>query len=384
MLLGNSATCLELEFGMRDKSRPSDYEDDEITLSSKEELADWLEQNPDVAIKIVRALAEQFSDTYTISEVLDKGYEDAADILDLFSEDMETEALASTPYIDSATDWGTPFEESFHFEWSGVCSGDVVLDEHLESDFSDALFASCLALIEEKGTTEANSTFVDIFGTKVLEAYKCLLSEKLRSRQNVRENEDKERQEKRDKENDAIDWVFEEKQLTLFPVRRQVPHFEALCRLCRVVSNSVNSEYQQNELAWELENRILQSTIDDFSFQTQEFLDAVQMSHQHDELSTFLDKVESARDGLYQVSQQWSCSDFGERELRELALSILKRDREDEDNSLAEDREEEDRELAQEAFSEAVSDAHSPIADWIKATIELNGSSLLSDSFKRM
>lgn len=165
---------------MNQLSIRDEYDDDEeVIISTREELITQLEQNPEVVVGIVRNLAAIFSDSNPIELVLEKGYENARDILDLFSEDMELEAFAATPYIDSSTDWSGPFEECFELEWSDVWSDDVVLDKDLESNFNSSLLSACLTLIEKQSKVQAHSTFIDIFGLKVSQVYSELLSEEL-------------------------------------------------------------------------------------------------------------------------------------------------------------------------------------------------------------
>lgn len=379
---------------MSEPANRGEYEDDneELVISTREELITHLEQNPEVVVGIVRHLAENFSDSYPIELVLEQGYEDAHLILDLFAENMETESFAATPYIDSSTDWGGPFEEHFELEWSKVSSDEVVLDEGLESDFGSSLLSACLTLIEEKGKARADSTFIDVFGLKVAQVYKGLLSEKLQEREDDREVEDERRQEARNKEDHVLEWVFRAKQFTLFSVPEPVPNFEVFCQVSRRICAAALKEYHQEDyhqewLARELEKELLRVVMAGFSSLMQEFVETVSYGNQSGDLSGVLTEMKSAQDALYQTSLQGSYSGSGYSDgasLRELGIRLLQQAREDEDNKLAEERSEEDYECARESFSESLHGANSQISDWIRATIEAYGGSLVIDTAKRL
>lgn len=179
---------------MNQKLEPAQHEDAEPIISTAEELAAYLGANRQMAAALVSELADEVeTDGYDpINDILEKGYEDSFYMDDLLGFDEEFETVVITPMIEIGTDWDQPFDNlDFGASVDGVLEGAGV-DAELAAEFRRCLMRECLILVETKGRARPDSSFVDIFGLKVFEAYKPLQSALQEELQLLRQEEDEE------------------------------------------------------------------------------------------------------------------------------------------------------------------------------------------------
>ena len=149
-------------------------------ISTIQKLASYFSENREVAVELVRALADLVvtDGRYPIRDILDKGYEDSFYIDDLMGLDEEFETIVRTPMIETTTDWDQPFEyHDFQISVQGFLEG-IEVSEELASDFDHCLSREYLNLVEERGKSGPYSGFVDIFGQRVFEVFQGNLEEK--------------------------------------------------------------------------------------------------------------------------------------------------------------------------------------------------------------
>ncbi len=160
---------------------PNFENDQESHIFTIEDLTSYLKENRETATALVSAIANEALEDgeHPIERILEQGYEDSFYVDDLMVLNEEFEAIVMTPMIETTTDWDQPFDDyDFGSSIKGLLK-DVGVDDELASDFMHCLVRECLNLVEEKGKSKPNSSFVDIFGQKVYEQYKPLMDKRL-------------------------------------------------------------------------------------------------------------------------------------------------------------------------------------------------------------
>ena len=390
-----------------------DYEiddsDDEFVISTKEDLTYYLRENPEVVTTIIQSLGKYFvgEGRSAIEGILEKGYEDSFYISDFMNYDLELEAIVSTPYIEADTDWEQPFEEN-SFQGIPGFPKDVLIDYKLESDFGSTLLRKVLYLIEEKGKSSPSSSFVGIFGLKVLEAYKPLLAERLQDREQKRraerEEDDGRLRQEREAEDRALEWVSEEDGLKLLGSESQTisamwQEWLEEYRALRRVRNAVYEYATLNEVLplgeWQLHSILEQVAVKGTLFRIQESLHREIGRIQGEPGTEFQQDIEAMSEVLQQMRDAWQELEHSDiktfndaTDSGTIITEFLTQKRETEDKDLENEREEEDQEEIAElrlgTLSSAIAHAVSPIGGWIKETIEAEGNSLVFDALEML
>ena len=309
---------------MGDISRPSGNEDDETCISTIQELTSYFSENREVAVELVRALADLVvtDGHYPIRDILDKGYEDSFYVDDSLGLEEEFETIVRTPMIETTTDWDQPFEDhDFRISVQGLLEG-IEVSEDLASEFDHCLSRECLNLVEERGKSRPSSGFVDIFGQKVFEAFQERLEEKRAEELRSKQKREQELEQKRSRL-ELLDQLLLE--------RRELEH-----------------QFDQRWLP-ELERQLASDLGDPWDY----------LHHWLTEHQLQLDRL---------------------LELQENRYRDLDRDREE----FEEEHEDEKRMNLREAFSKAIEDAVPTIAKWMKETIDAEGESLVFNALKRI
>ena len=396
----------------------------ESVISSKEELAQYLVENPNMVKEVIREMADYFvgDGELAIEEILEKGYEDSVDIDDLLNLHAGPETVVLTPYIDAASDWYVPFEDRFYI--SSPFPEGVEIDDDLVSDFSHALLQSCIHLIERTGKSRPNSAFVDVFGIEVNKFYRIKLLKELANLREERAKEDRRLQEERSIEDGELRLVwakrgFLEEGSRSLGENSMWSDWLAEYRILNQIKNAVSEETTPWQL-WKLMNEesdktvsietlwrlqeglngeLEQVTFEGMLWEVGEALNKQVRVSEEEHISQIQEAQNIVTGALHYVRQacqeppygQLSLSRhhrevYGYPDLPELTAEFLSYKRAQEDIDLQEQREEEDNDGARrihgDALSAAITDAVPSIASWIKETIEAVGDSLVVDALR--
>ena len=155
-------------------------------ISTPIELATYLYENRQTAVDLAKGVVEDIEDaTDAIMEILDQGYDSTDGMLEVMNWDIDHKDYIANPIIETGTSWFLPLSDGDYWDATTDLLRNIEVSEPLAGSFRHYLVIECLMLIEEKGKSTPDSSLVEIFGTKALEALEILEQEKREFDQNA-------------------------------------------------------------------------------------------------------------------------------------------------------------------------------------------------------
>ena len=140
-------------------------------ITAPNELVAHLQEHPQTARELVAALSDDILEaTDQIMDILDRSYLSTHSLLELMDWKAAYRDYIAQPDIAAGTDWFLPLSDEFDWDSTTGSIRKVVDTDDLASDFRHRLVIEFMMQIEESGKAKEDSPYMDIFGSKVLEA----------------------------------------------------------------------------------------------------------------------------------------------------------------------------------------------------------------------
>ena len=140
-------------------------------ISTPIELATYLWTNRQTVMDLVKALIEDIQGaTDAIMDILDEGYDRTDGLLEVMKWEADYKDYVANPVIEVGTAWFLPLSDGDYWDATIDLLRNIGVLEPLADSFKHYLVIECLMLMEEKGKSTPDSSLVEVFGTKALEA----------------------------------------------------------------------------------------------------------------------------------------------------------------------------------------------------------------------
>ena len=140
-------------------------------VSTPDKLLAHLRDHPQTTRGLVAALADDIVEaTDQIMDILDRGYLSTHWMFELMEWKSGRRDYIAGPNIEAGTDWFLPLSDEFDWDQTTELINKLVGSDDLVSDFRHRLIIEFMMQIEVSGRTDLDTPYMDIFGSKALEA----------------------------------------------------------------------------------------------------------------------------------------------------------------------------------------------------------------------